>query len=80
MYLPEGRTKDGFETHFGTNHLGHFALTNLLLPHVTGRVATHSSSAHRGTRGISFDDLTLTGAYGIQRAYGSPSWPTCCSR
>jgi NAD(P)-dependent dehydrogenase (short-subunit alcohol dehydrogenase family) len=56
MIPPLSRTKDGFELQFGTNHLGHFALTNLLLPHVTGRVVTVSSGAHREGR-IDFDDL-----------------------
>lgn len=41
------RTADGFEMQFGTNHLGPFALTNLLLPHVTGRVVSLSSQAER---------------------------------
>ncbi|GAA1814615.1 oxidoreductase [Agromyces neolithicus] len=53
---PFGRTRDGFELQFGTNHLGHFALTNLLLPYLTGRVVTVASSAHR-TGHIDFDDL-----------------------
>ncbi|GAA1758945.1 oxidoreductase [Agromyces humatus] len=53
---PFGRTRDGFELQFGTNHLGHFALTNLLLPYLTGRVVTVASSAHRTGR-IDFDDL-----------------------
>ena len=47
MMIPRQRTKDGFEMQFGTNHLGHFALTNLLLPHITGRVVTVASAAHR---------------------------------
>src|SRR5699024_7093303 len=42
-----GTTADGFELQFGTNHLGHFALTNLLLPQIVGRVVTASSLAHR---------------------------------
>ena len=49
------RTADGFELQFATNHLGPFALTNLLLPHVTGRVVTVSSQAERLGR-IDFDD------------------------
>jgi NAD(P)-dependent dehydrogenase (short-subunit alcohol dehydrogenase family) len=56
MATPEKRTKDGFELQFGTNHLGHFALTNLLLPHVRDRVVTISSGAHRVGK-IDLDDL-----------------------
>jgi NAD(P)-dependent dehydrogenase (short-subunit alcohol dehydrogenase family) len=56
MRTPERRTADGFESQIGTNHLGHFALTNLLLPHVTDRVVTVASSAHR-SGSISLDDL-----------------------
>ncbi len=47
MAVPLRRTSDGFEVQIGTNHLGHFALTNLLLPRITDRVVTLSSSAHR---------------------------------
>ncbi|KOX16728.1 oxidoreductase [Nocardiopsis sp. NRRL B-16309] len=70
MMTPEGRTKDGFETQFGTNHLGHFALTNLLLPHITDRVVTVSAAAHRWVRGMNFDNLNLDGGYNPRRAYG----------
>jgi NAD(P)-dependent dehydrogenase (short-subunit alcohol dehydrogenase family) len=56
MAVPESRTKDGFEMQIGTNHLGHFALTNLLLPHVTDRVVTVASGAHRQGK-IRLDDL-----------------------
>jgi NAD(P)-dependent dehydrogenase (short-subunit alcohol dehydrogenase family) len=69
MMVPAGLTMDGFERQFGTNHLGHFALTVLLLPHVTDRVVTLSSSMHRAGR-IDLDDLdwqrrpySATGAY-----------------
>ncbi|MCX4706631.1 oxidoreductase [Streptomyces sp. NBC_01352] len=70
MMAPEGRTQDGFETHFGTNHLGHFALTNLLLPHITDRVVTVSAAAHRWVNGINFDNPNLTGDYNARKAYG----------
>jgi NAD(P)-dependent dehydrogenase (short-subunit alcohol dehydrogenase family) len=56
MIPPLTRTADGFELQFGTNHLGHFALTNLLLPHVTGRVVTVSSSVQQ-IGAIDFADL-----------------------
>ena len=56
MAVPEGRTKDGFEMQIGTNHLGHFALTNLLLPKIEDRVVTISSGAHR-MGSIDLDDL-----------------------
>ncbi|GAA1853778.1 oxidoreductase [Brevibacterium marinum] len=63
-------TKDGFDLQFGTNHLGHFALTNHLLPHLTDRVVTVASGAHRsGT--IHFDDLALRKRkYGLAASYG----------
>jgi NAD(P)-dependent dehydrogenase (short-subunit alcohol dehydrogenase family) len=44
------RTRDGFELHFGTHHLGHFLLTTLLLPQITGRVVTVASQAERAGR------------------------------
>jgi NAD(P)-dependent dehydrogenase (short-subunit alcohol dehydrogenase family) len=70
MIPPPGRTKDGFELQFGTNHLGHFALTNLLLPHVTGRVVTVSSNVHRQGH-MDFDDLNWERKkYRAWRAYG----------
>jgi NAD(P)-dependent dehydrogenase (short-subunit alcohol dehydrogenase family) len=56
MAIPRQRSVDGFEMQFATNHLGHFALTNLLLPHITDRVVTVSSGAHRMGR-IAIDDL-----------------------
>jgi NAD(P)-dependent dehydrogenase (short-subunit alcohol dehydrogenase family) len=56
MIPPLSRTADGFELQFGTNHLGHFALTNLLLSHISGRVVTVSSGMHR-IGSIDFDDL-----------------------
>ncbi|RAV01342.1 oxidoreductase [Mycolicibacter senuensis] len=47
MAVPYSTTVDGFESQIGTNHLGHFALTNLLLPKLTDRVVTVSSFMHR---------------------------------
>jgi NAD(P)-dependent dehydrogenase (short-subunit alcohol dehydrogenase family) len=70
MAPPLSRTADGFELQFGTNHLGHFALTNLLLEQVTGRVVTVSSTAHR-MGAIDFDDLNWERKpYRRWRAYG----------
>jgi NAD(P)-dependent dehydrogenase (short-subunit alcohol dehydrogenase family) len=56
MAVPHAETADGFESQIGTNHLGHFALTNLLLPKLTDRVVALSSMAHWPGR-ISLDDL-----------------------
>jgi NAD(P)-dependent dehydrogenase (short-subunit alcohol dehydrogenase family) len=70
MIPPLSRTAEGFELQFGTNHLGHFALTNLLLEQVSGRVVTVSSMAHRSGR-IDFDDLNWERKpYSGWRAYG----------
>lgn len=56
MALPLHRTADGFEMQMGTNHLGHFALTGLLLPKLTDRVVAMSSLAHLGGS-VRADDL-----------------------
>jgi NAD(P)-dependent dehydrogenase (short-subunit alcohol dehydrogenase family) len=72
MVPPFGKTADGFETQFGTNHLGHFALTGLLYDLIIhtprARVVTLSSGGHRfGT--IDFDNLNAEKGYDGQRAY-----------
>jgi NAD(P)-dependent dehydrogenase (short-subunit alcohol dehydrogenase family) len=73
MALPRRETTaDGFERQFGTNHLGHFALTGLLLPALLGgpsRVVTVSSMAHRMGR-MSLDDLQSERGYRSWAAYG----------
>jgi NAD(P)-dependent dehydrogenase (short-subunit alcohol dehydrogenase family) len=70
MAVPKSRTADGFEMQIGTNHLGHFALTNLLLGQITGRVVTVSSGAHRLGK-IDLDDLNWENRrYDRWRAYG----------
>ncbi|WP_280400096.1 oxidoreductase [Nocardia carnea] len=56
MIPPLTRTADGFELQFGTNHLGHFALINLLLPQIRERIVTVSSNGHK-TGSIDFGDL-----------------------
>src|SRR5215472_10280796 len=74
MYTPKQTTRDGFEMQFGTNHLGHFALTGLLLdlmlPVPGSRVVTVSSVGHRIRAGIHFDDLQWERSYGRIGAYG----------
>jgi NAD(P)-dependent dehydrogenase (short-subunit alcohol dehydrogenase family) len=72
MFTPEATTKDGFELQFGTNHLGHFALTGLLLDRLLAapgsRVVTVSSTAHLTGR-IRFDDLHWQHGYSAAGAY-----------
>jgi NAD(P)-dependent dehydrogenase (short-subunit alcohol dehydrogenase family) len=73
MIPPYQKTNDGFELQFGTNHLGHFALTGLLLPILkktpNSRVVTLSSIAHRGAS-IFFDNLNGTKGYKAMKFYG----------
>ena len=81
MACPEGQTKDGFETQFDTNHLGHFLLFQLLkpallsatTPEFNSRVVSVSSNAH-GSSTIHFDDLDLKTKSGLLMA--SPRQPT----
>lgn len=72
MRIPRALTQDGFEMQFGTNHLGHFALTGLLLGRLraapAGRVVTLSSGVHHYGQ-IDFDDLMGERRYGKWRAY-----------
>ncbi len=74
MYTPRQTTADGFELQFGTNHLGHFALTGLLLdrllPVPGSRVVTVSSVGHRIRAAIHFDDLQWERSYSRVAAYG----------
>jgi NAD(P)-dependent dehydrogenase (short-subunit alcohol dehydrogenase family) len=74
MWTPKSITKDGFELQFGTNHLGHFALTGLLLdrllPTQGSRVVTVSSVGHRIRAAIHFDDLQWERSYSRVGAYG----------
>ncbi|MUK00623.1 SDR family NAD(P)-dependent oxidoreductase [Vibrio cholerae] len=74
MYTPKRTTTDGFELQFGTNHLGHFALTGLLLdrllPVPGSRVVTVSSTGHRIQAAIHFDDLQWERSYSRAAAYG----------
>lgn len=72
MWLPPSKTLDGFETQFGTNHLGHFTLTALLLPALRNtpgaRIVTVSSLAHQDGQ-LHFDDLWLERDYQRHKAY-----------
>jgi NAD(P)-dependent dehydrogenase (short-subunit alcohol dehydrogenase family) len=80
MHTPEGRTKDGFETQFGINYLGHFLLTELLLDilkaSTPSRIVNISSVAHAGMRGhhgeIDFEDLNFEiKEYDARQAYAN---------
>ena len=74
MGIPERRTVDGFEMQFGVDHLGHFALTALLLPAMlraeAARVVTVTSTAHLMGRAVDPSNPHLEGRYGPWRAYG----------
>jgi NAD(P)-dependent dehydrogenase (short-subunit alcohol dehydrogenase family) len=74
MWTPKQLTDDGFEMQFGTNHLGHFALTGLLLDNLLpvrgSRVVTVSSTGHRLRAAIHFDDLQWEQRYDRFAAYG----------
>ena len=87
MWNPKTITSDGFESQFGINHLGHFALTAQLWPHIRERVVTVSSLVHRVGK-IDFDDLmgerfdNNTGlvsmalrTFGVQREEGIGGFP-----
>ena len=70
MAVPQSTTADGFEMQIGTNHLGHFALANLLLPRARDRVVVVASGAHRMGR-IDLADLNWERRkYSAWRAYG----------
>jgi NAD(P)-dependent dehydrogenase (short-subunit alcohol dehydrogenase family) len=73
MVPPRRETRDGFELQFGTNHLGHFALTGRLLDKLLAaeapRVVTVSSMAHRAGK-LDFDDLNWERSYSRWPAYG----------
>ncbi len=73
MAIPQRSTADGFEMQLGTNHLGHFALTGLLLPRLLAtedsRVVNVSSTAHKTGR-MNFDDLQSEKRYSRWGAYG----------
>lgn len=73
MALPDGRTEDGFETQLAVNHLGHFALTGLLLPALlvapAARVVTVTSTAHHIGRRFDAANPNLEGRYRPFGAY-----------
>ncbi|XP_065209980.1 retinol dehydrogenase 11-like [Planococcus citri] len=72
MMCPKSKTADGFELQFGTNHLGHFLFTCLLLPRIRhstpARIVNVSSLAHKKGR-IHFDDINLENGYTPFGAY-----------
>ncbi|MDH6246385.1 SDR family NAD(P)-dependent oxidoreductase [Mycobacterium sp. OTB74] len=74
MWTPKLTTVDGFEMQFGTNHLGHFAFTGLLLDQLLtvpgSRVVTVSSLGHRIRAAIHFNDLQWDRSYNRVAAYG----------
>lgn len=81
ILVPRGKTRDGFETHMGVNHLGTFALTGLLLDRLAAapaaRVVNTASLAHKMARRFDVDDLQYEhGTYDPMEAYGRSKWAT----
>ena len=74
MGIPERRTADGYEMQFGTNHLGHWTLTALLMPSLlsadAARIVTVTSTAHHMGRSVNPKNPHLHGSYGPWKAYG----------
>ena len=84
MYTPKGTTADGFELQFGTNHLGHFALTGLLLDRLlaVAGLARRDGQQHRRTASAPHPLRRPAVRARLQprsAPTGSRSWPTCCS-
>ncbi|KAK7224861.1 hypothetical protein V2G26_012864 [Clonostachys chloroleuca] len=85
MACPESRTKDGFETQFGVNHLAHFLLFNLLkdallrsaTPELNSRAVFLTSVGHRMAT-VNFENLNLEGAYNEWAAYGQSKTAVVC--
>jgi NAD(P)-dependent dehydrogenase (short-subunit alcohol dehydrogenase family) len=74
MGIPERETADGYEMQFGTNHLGHWTLTALLMPALlrapAARIVTVTSTAHHMGRAVNPKNPHLRGNYGPWKAYG----------
>ena len=83
MAPPRRETADGFELQFGTNHLGHFALTGLLIGAMElarGRARGDGRAARHRIGRMNFDDLQSRASTTAGGPTASPSSPTCCSR
>jgi NAD(P)-dependent dehydrogenase (short-subunit alcohol dehydrogenase family) len=74
MAIPRRMSVDGFELQLATNHLGHFALTALLMPAImavpNSRIVNVASNAHKMVKGMNFEDLMGAKKYGAWNQYG----------